>query len=322
MNLRLTILVVIVLLLFGGAFLILRFTGSEPRPQQEPWMYHMDEGTISYISVAHDGQFAEFQRPPGSTTWYVLGDPDVPVFIRKWSGSALLLSGPRVNRVLAPSTDLAKYGLDPPGSVVTVSDVSGSTIEFHMGNPTPDGDNQYARLAQGADLFTVPEPWAKVVNRLALEPPYGRLYLIDDINVVRAIEVTSGDATATYFIDREAGWMLDGEPPAPVSDAFGEYIALLTGPRIHQLLARRIDDPEQFGLEPPLTRVVLARAGEVPIEFHLGDLTPDGQYRYARVLTTSDNSLYAISTSTIEWVDTLATNPPLAERNQDAEDGG
>lgn len=311
MNLRLSILLVIVLLLFGGAFLIIRFTGSDPPPKREPWMYNIDEGTITHISVAHAGEFAEFARPPGSATWMVLGDPDVPVFNQKWSGTTLLLSGPRVNRVLSETLDNAtSFGLDPPETVVRVSDRASNTIEFHLGIPTPDGQNQYARLVGDDGLYTLPEPWAMVVNRLALEPPYGRLYEVD-IAAIRAIEVTSGDATATYFIS-ETGWMLDGQPPAPVSDAFDDYLKLLGGPRINQLIAREVDDPEEYGLEPPETKVVVARAGEVPVEFHLGSLTPDGKHRYVRVLNTSDTSLYAILTTRIEGITSLATDPPLA----------
>ena len=60
----------------------------------------MDEGSIAHITVAHAGEAAEYGRAPGSVTWMVLGEKDVPVFNQKWSGTTLLLSGPRVDRVL------------------------------------------------------------------------------------------------------------------------------------------------------------------------------------------------------------------------------
>jgi hypothetical protein len=312
MNLRLTIFLVVVLLLFGGFWLIRTYVidTSDP-PERLPWLYHMDEGSIAHITVAHAGEAAEYGRAPGSVTWMVLGEKDVPVFNQKWSGTTLLLSGPRVDRVLDFSPGLAKYGLDPPETVVRVTDQTGNTIEFHLGIPTPDGQNQYARLAGADELFTLAEPWAMVVNRLALEPPYGRLYEVDTA-AIRAIEVTSGEATATYFIT-ETGWMLDGQPPAPVTAAFSDFVTLIGGPRIDRLLARDVEDPEMYGLEPPETKVVVARAGDVPIEFHIGKLTPDSEHRYARVINTSDLSLYAILNTRIEGISSLATDPPLAD---------
>ena len=43
---------------------------------------------------------------------------------------------------------------------------------FHLGNPTPDGENRYAQRRGRQDLFSVPETWAQLVEGLALEPPF------------------------------------------------------------------------------------------------------------------------------------------------------
>ena len=147
MNLRLSILLVTVLLLVGGTFLVFRYFGPTERNQDEPWLYHMDEDRIVRIEVQHGGQSVLYSKNPGSTRWYIRGEPDIPVFIEKWSGTPLLLSGPRVDRTLTEVIDdPSKYGLDPPESVVKVSNRSEQTFEFHMGGPTPDDGNQYVRL--------------------------------------------------------------------------------------------------------------------------------------------------------------------------------
>ena len=62
--------------------------------------------------------------------------------------------------------------MDPPLTVVKVTERSGIVYEFHIGTITPDGQNQYTRLVGAPALFTVPQIWAQVINRLALEPPY------------------------------------------------------------------------------------------------------------------------------------------------------
>jgi hypothetical protein len=178
MNVRLSFLLVAVLLIFGGTFLAVRLTRSEEKKPDQPWLFRIDEDAITHIEVTfrdQDGQVkrVDYDKKPGSDTWYIQGDPDVAVYLQKWSGTTLLLSGPMVNRVLASQIDNpAAYGLDPPRSTIKVTERSGLAFEFHMGIPTPDGQNQYARLVGDPKLFTVPEICARVDNDLVLKPPY------------------------------------------------------------------------------------------------------------------------------------------------------
>ena len=51
----------------------------------------------------------------------------------------------------------------------------GEVIEFHLGNNTVDGLDQYARLLGEEEVLLVPSVWGEVVSRLATDPPYGRL---------------------------------------------------------------------------------------------------------------------------------------------------
>ena len=312
MNLRISVLLVVVLLLFGGAFLVLRLTDTgEPR-EIEPFLFSMEDQTITHIEIIHAGETVNYDRAPGSINWVIQGDPDFPVFMRKWGGTPLLVSGPKVNRVLADDIEelgpASSFGLDPPESIVRVTDDAGQRLEFHMGIPTPDGQNQYARLVGSESLFTVPEIWARVVNRLAIEPPWGRLYDLE-IEVIRVVEVTHEDTTVTYGLGPEGQWLIDDEPPQPVAEEWVERLAMLQAPRVDKLLVRQLKEPAEYGLEPPVTRVVVARRGDVPVEFHLGDSTPDGDHRYARVLNTGDTSLYAILNSRTEPITALATEP-------------
>ena len=173
MNVRLTFLLLAALLLFGGTVLVVTLTRSSERPPDQPWLFRIDENAMSEIEVTADGKTVQYYLKPGSETWYIRGDPDVAVDIQRWSGTTLLLSGPRVNRVLAEKIDNpAAFGLEPPKSIVKVKDRSGLGYEFHMGLPTPDGKNQYAQLVGFPQLFTVPEIWARVVNERATKPPY------------------------------------------------------------------------------------------------------------------------------------------------------
>ena len=323
MNLRISILLVVILLLFGGAFLVLRLTGTEERAPRPPWLYYIDESTLAHVEVIHAGQAVNYDRAPGSLTWVIQGDTDYPVFMQKWGGTPLLLSGPRVDRVLAEEIEdlgpASSFGLDPPETVVRVTDNAGNTYEFHMGTTTPDGENQYTRLIGDPALFTVTSVWAEVITQRATDPPWGRLYQLE-IDTVRVVEVSHLEETTTYFLNPDTGlWTVDEEQGRTVDDGWLDTLQLLSGPRVDKILAREIEDPAEFGLEPPQTRVVLARRGGAPVEFHLGDLTPDGEFFYARVLNTNDRNLYAIRTSRLADIPTLATDPPYATDGTDGD---
>jgi len=318
MNLRLSILLVVVLIIFGGTFLVLRFTDPNDAGDPRIWLYRIDEGSIVKFEVVHQGEAVNYYRNPAGRTWYIEGNPDIPVFQQRWGGTPLLLSGPGTTRSLSDTIENpAEFGLEPPETAVTVIDRTGNEVVFHLGIPTPDNKNQYARLVGDKSLFTVPIEWAQVVNRLAIDPPVGRLYDID-LRSVLLVQFFRGDDTTRYVIEDGTGrWFLDGETPKPVdSGAWAESLLMLTNPRMDQIIAYDIDDPTLYGLEPPDTVVVIVRqGGQRAIEFHIGDVTPDGNHRYVSViagsLVSGDTNLYGVLTSRIDPIIALATDPVL-----------
>ena len=311
-------------MIFGGTFLVLRFTDSNELKEGRPWLYRIDEGDIVALELVYQGEEIAFFRSPASLDWYIAGEPgvspDIPVFQQRWGGTPLLLSGPRVTRPLSDTIEnAASFGLEPPETAVTVIDRYGNTIEFHLGIPTPDNKNQYARLVGDNNVFTVPIEWAQVVNRLVFDPPVGRLYTIDARDVL-LVQFFRGEESTRYVIEDGTGrWFLDGETPQLVDQgAWAEALLDLLNPRLDQILAHNIDDPTKYGLEPPDTVVVIPRLGGLSaIEFHIGGLTPDGKFRYVDLITGSlvseDTNLYGVLTSRIDPIIALATDPVLAE---------
>ena len=307
--------------MFGGTFLAIRMTRTgEPR-EINPWLFSMDESSIAHIKISYNDQVIDYDRPLGSISWMIQGEPDVPVFGDRWAGTPLLLSGPRVNRSLSETIENpSAYGLDPPETVVIVSDRSGQSIEFHLGIPTPDGENQYARLAGDKALYSVPEVWGAVINRLAEDPPFGQLYDMEAATI-RLVQVSNPEHDTVYRLDGVEGvWKVEGKTPAPItSQEWADALTFLSGPRIDEILAYDIDDPTDYGLEPPHTRVVVARLGAAPEIFHLGDLTPDGVSRYVRKVDSVDSKLYAIHTSRLERIIALASDPPFDPSDEPGE---
>ena len=130
----------------------------------------------------------------------------------------------------------------------------GNTIQFHLGKPTPDNLNQYARLVGEDALFTVPIEWAQVVNRLAYDPPLGRLYEIDQHSVL-AVQFFRGEDVARYIVEDSTGrWFMDGETPLLLDAVpWAEALLHLMNPRMDLILAHDIDDPALYGLDEPDT---------------------------------------------------------------------
>ena len=314
MNLRLSILLVMVLLIFGGAFLVVKFTESDETPDNRPWLYRIDENAIVHISVSYRGDTVSYRRKAGSPNWYILGEPDIPVFHRKWAGTPLLLSGPKVTRVLADTmTNPAAFGLAPPVTRVTVTDRSGRTIEFHLGDPTPATHQQYARLVGNPTLFTVPVSFADEIKRLATSPPYLQLYQLVD-ETLEYIEVRSNNQTNIYLKHRDTGqWYIQGETLVPVfSEKWDDTPAFISGPRVDQVVTESFHNPGIYGLDAPQANVRLSvLTGEVT-EFQIGSLTDDGKYRHTWM--AGEPRLFAMPDQWAQRITDLATQPPYPPR--------
>jgi hypothetical protein len=321
MNIRLTILLLFVLVIFGGTFLWFQFNPTAERIPPQPWLYKVDDDSIVHIEVTQNGQTGIYDKKPGGTIWYIQdAGQENPVFLEKWSGTPLLLSGPQVSRVVAPSIDNpATYGLDPPKSVVKVTERSGITFEFHMGDTTPDGEHQYATLIGDPKLFTLPQIWAEVINRLATDPPYVRLYYVDADNAIAAIGVEHNGQYVAY--QQQSGsqqWVVAGDIAAgtggPVSpDRWPEILQALTIPPVSRILSDKIDNPAGYGLEQPQTKVEVATRQEDPYVIFLGSPAEDGQSRYAQ--RRGRQELFTVPAAWAEMVEGLATKPPYSADN-------
>lgn len=301
---------VAVLLIVGGAFLAVRLTGSDDERPIRPWLYRMDDRSLANISVTHQGQTVEYSKKPGTFDWYIQGTLGTLVFQDQWGGKPLLLSGPKVSRVLADELDNpANFGLEPPETQVIISDRSGNTIEFHLGDATPDSVDQYARLVGEDALFTVPIVWGDVVNSLATDPPYLRLFQVD-IQRMKVIEVSYQEQITAYRKDAALGpWVIAEPDIGPVSqEKWGDTPQLISGPKVDDRIALEFENAAQYGLDPPEAQVVVGVTGVVPVVFHLGIATEDGKHRYARVLGKPE--LYIMPIDRAQRIIDLAINPP------------
>lgn len=319
MNIRLTILLVFVLALFGVLALWFKPWDQDAPREEEPWAWRIDDDAIvrvevtnrsqaggsiecsdETIALAGEKQTVTYDKDLGRGKWFmVAGDEREEVYQARWAGTPLLLSGPKVNRVLGETIENpAQYGLDPPETVITITEETGLSYEFWLGNLTPDEGYSYMRLVGDSQLLTVPEVWRRVVNCLAVSPPVippplelGYFYE-EEFRDIQELEITYNGVTATYspepgvrtwYVtigdDRQAvvepEWWLSqlqwfgkpGKPGGP--DAPGGWHIEEDG----------ASDP-QYGLQPPDTTVRI-KTHEKTHEFYIGggyiEVDRDGQ---------------------------------------------
>ena len=308
MNIRLTILLVFVLALFGALALWFKPWEQDAPREDEPWAWRIDDDAIVRVEVTHRGQAGgsiecsdetipitgevqtvAYDKDLGRGKWFIVeGEEREEVYQDRWAGTPLLLSGPQVNRVLGQTIENpAQYGLDPPETVIVITEETGLSYEFWLGNLTPDEGYSYMRLVGDTQLLTVPEVWGRVVNCLAVSPPFippplelGYFYE-EEFRDIREVEITHDGVTATYAPEEgsrtwyvtigdereavvEPEWWFSqlqwfGQPGKPGGpDAPGGWHVDEEG----------ANDP-QYGLKPPDTTVRI-KTHEKVHEFYIG----------------------------------------------------
>lgn len=197
MNLRLTLVLVVVLLMVGGYVVLYELRKPPDRTPPEPFFYDVSMEAITSVEVTHEAEAAAFKLDDQTreaacaevaaglrctqrfvwsdekSQWVFDDGKDTPVFQDRWGGITLLLSGPRVTRLLSEEeSDPSRYGLTAPTSTIRVGMADGRTIELLLGATTPDGQNVYAMRPPSPQIALVVKSWADVITRLVTEPPF------------------------------------------------------------------------------------------------------------------------------------------------------
>ncbi len=307
MNVKLSILLVLVLTLVGGSIYITKQLGDKEPAEVNVYLYRINEEEITTISVDHLGVQVDYELQ--SDQWVIKDGNDTPVYINRWSGTPLLLSGPQTSRVLISQIDdPAKYGLDSPQTVVRLTTQGGFPLEFHLGDPTPDGKNWYVRLADDDELFLVAGVWGEVISRLATAPPYApRLFSLVEEDIL-GISVTYQGEQIAYALQDDQ-WVIKNDEDIPVfAEAWGGVELVLEGAEISEVTNTVIDEGDEYGLLPGYVFLNLANTGDSTTQYFVGDPVPDTDRRYAASAT--DERLFTVPDSWAESLSELVTDPP------------
>lgn len=177
MNVRFTVLLVLLVVVIGGLVGVTQLLRSETGVNRGERLYRLDYQELVTIGIEFEGEEIVFSKDGG--TWFISGDEDkadFPVDEIRWSGVPFLLGGPEVTQNLTEIGEklgnLELYGLDPPRGQITLTPASGLATGIQIGDLTPTEDGYYAKVENTAALYIMHNTWVDVMVRLVTEPPY------------------------------------------------------------------------------------------------------------------------------------------------------
>jgi hypothetical protein len=317
MNFRFTILLLAILVVGGGIFAVFQASRSADPLALQPWLWKVGVDDIRHIQVAHDGQSVSFRQE--GKQWVIEDGFDTPVFMERWGGITLALSGPRGDRTLSETIeDPGKYGLASPYASIVVTDRSGNVVEIQLGDPTPDQENQYVRLSDGR-LSTIAKPWADVVAGLVTRPPYTPPWLetlgVAHIKAV-GISLSGQEHLVAYYIADDQWIIFPGEGndtgDRPVEAAAWDAMTRLFNDQSLAIVSQDLDDTAKYGLDSP--HIVLdleTHTGDI-VSFYIGGLTSGGDKRYMRQWEPRSLQLSTVDQDWVELLEKMATEPPMS----------
>jgi hypothetical protein len=294
-----------------GASIAVKQLGQVERAEQPPFFFTLSPDDLRHISIWSGEHSTSWHFREDDRRWYFDDEKDVPASLYRWGGITQLLGGPRSQRELKKAIDDPElYGLDDPQLSIRVRLRDDRELTVEMGDLTPDGGANYARQSGYEELYTVDYSWGEVMLRLVEEPPYPDwFYTMDPTEATEVLLFEGNEVSSGYAIDEESGdWVVcdlpavnapcHGSTPAD-GELIGDYLSHFGAPAIDGAEVLNLTDfdayePYGVGRDAPyvhIRREVQVR--ELLTEVYrtsmiIGDVTPDGNYRYAVANETQD----------------------------------
>lgn len=318
------------------------FEQTEEREPADPWFYQVSFEDIVSIEVYAEENSETFSKNDKGE-WVIDRLGDIPPSHMRWGGIVLLLSGPQTRRdfstVRPIIEDPSEYGLDDPHLTVKIGLTAGRSLEFRLGDETPDGEQHYGQVVGFPQLFLITSIWGEVLARLANETPTPKWWQYRDPETIAEVNIYTGvvDGKEGPYLrlqNEDGAWMArrfaavggDEEGNRPLDpEKWQPYIPLMGGPGKFTVEEYRVRDRdyEDWGISNDAGRSVEIRfSGRTErgtkftdgVLFLIGDKTPDGAGYYA--LPAAEAALSPVLRMDAEWADTvfgLVDNVPYGD---------
>ena len=189
MNVRLTIVLVLVLVLVGGLVAVTQVlrSGTDDGPERKARLYRISSAELVGIELTQGSgkiemgtdriEFAAVYSEDGNREWFIRKSDgeNLAVDVQRWGGIPALVGGPSVIRGLSEEEeglDLSVYGLDEPKRHIYLSLKNGVRIDVEIGDDDPTNRGYYVKVADTKPLFIVTKEWVDVIMGLLGNPPY------------------------------------------------------------------------------------------------------------------------------------------------------
>lgn len=121
------------------------------------------------------------------------------------------------------------------------------------------------------------------------------------------ISVTYGGQRQAFVL-KEQGWVFEDTEEPLNMERWSGIPFLLSGPRSMRVVKERIENPAEYGLDPPQTYITLGLKDGRQISILLGNTTPDGTSHYAQAVGSAP--LFLVHSSWGDIINRLVTEPP------------
>ena len=189
MNVRLTIVLVLVLVLVGGLVAVTQVlrSGTDDVPERKARLYRISSAELVGIELTQGSdkiemgtdriEFTAIYSEDGNREWFIrkADGENLAVDVQRWGGIPALVGGPSVIRDLSEEEeglDLSVYGLDEPKRHIYLSLKNGVRIDVEIGDDDPTNRGYYVKVADTKPLFIVTKEWVDVIMGLLSNPPY------------------------------------------------------------------------------------------------------------------------------------------------------
>ncbi len=180
MKLQNILVLVIILLTFGGVYYFINAPQPIETPDPQTFVWDIDMDAIEHITISlpREGLSESFIKisQGDAFPWFFDDAERSAVDMERWGGGIpLLLSGPGADRVIAENASpekLAEFGLDEPSMQIILTLTDGKELTIDVGDYAPNGLTYYVRAPNSNGVAIVDFSWYMVLESIVKEPPY------------------------------------------------------------------------------------------------------------------------------------------------------
>ena len=145
-------------------------------------------------------------------------------------------------------------------------------------------------------------------EEVEIDPPWFYQVSMDDINY---IGLTRKDKSLSFYKNEDTTWsFVDPKGIPPSYTRWGGVTLLLSGPQTQRLLvADKIDNPAEYGLDDPGLIIDFDLIGGRHLSLKLGDATSDFKHYYCQI--NDFEELFIIASSWNDVLGRLIDDPPI-----------